>query len=72
MPWLVKQEHCCIRPATDESDIMRKRAGGKLKATSKARARWVAREILGQMYFDKDYLTKFLNRPGSCVIAKVF
>ncbi|CAG7687442.1 unnamed protein product [Allacma fusca] len=39
------------------------RIGSKHKTPSKSRARWVAREVLGQMYFDKDYLTKFLLRP---------
>ncbi|CAG7641536.1 unnamed protein product [Allacma fusca] len=59
----LKQEHCCIRPATNESELLGRKAGSKLKPPSKARSRWVAREILGQMYFDKDYLTKFLHRP---------
>ena len=33
-----------------------------------SRARWIAREVLGQMYFDKDYLTRFLSRKGKFLL----
>lgn len=35
----------------------------KLKPKSKARERWVAREVLGSMFLDMEYLKKFLRRP---------
>lgn len=54
-----KKEHCCIRPGSSQH----KKKPSKLKAPSKARQKWVAREVLNRMYFDKKYLKKFLNRP---------
>jgi len=37
--------------------------GGKLKPSSKTRCRRVSREVLGQIYLDKEYLAKFLILP---------
>jgi hypothetical protein len=54
--------HCCVLDR--ESDIELRRKGYKKKMLSKARARWVDREVLGVLQKDKDYLTKFLKRPG--------
>lgn len=54
-----KEIHCCIRPGSDNH----KKKPTKLKKPSKSRQHWVAREILGSMYFDKKYLTRLLNRP---------
>lgn len=48
-----------------DSEIQLRLKGGKKKALSKARARWVDREVLGVLQHDKNYLTQFLKRPGS-------
>ena len=36
--------------------------GDKLKTESRIQSNWIAREVLGQIYSDKNYLTKFLKR----------
>ncbi|ODN01080.1 Tetratricopeptide repeat protein 25 [Orchesella cincta] len=56
------QEHCCVLASENEGELKRKLNVGK-KSLSKARARWVDREVLGVLQQDKDYLTKFLKRP---------
>lgn len=57
-------EHCCVLASENEGDLKRKQLSNKGKrGLSKARARWVDREVLGVLQQDKDYLTKFLKRP---------
>lgn len=58
------KEHCCV---LDKSEDIEARKGIKQvkKNISKARARWVDRDVLGVLHKDKDYLTKFLKRPGT-------
>ncbi|OXA59227.1 tetratricopeptide repeat protein 25 [Folsomia candida] len=53
--------HCCVLDRASEIELRKK--GIKKNVTSKARARWVDREVLGVLQQDKDYLTKFLKRP---------
>lgn len=55
--------HCCVLDRASEIELRKK--GIKKNVTSKARARWVDREVLGVLQQDKDYLTKFLKRPGT-------
>jgi len=56
--FIAKNEHCCIRPGSQDN-----LNPTQLKPPSKARARWVAREVLGSMFTDMHYLKKFLRRP---------
>jgi pyruvate/oxaloacetate carboxyltransferase len=49
-------------------NIIRRRYGEKVlsqqKSKSKPKNQWITREVLGQMYLDKDFLSKFIHRSG--------
>lgn len=66
MVFVGNKGHCCVLPSEENDAFFQRRFGQKAnkKALSMARSRWVDREVLGVLQQDKDYLTKFLKRPG--------